>query len=110
MKDGESSRMLVESRESTEAAAPGRSNSRVWRQFLTAPNQLTLLRLIFIPFVIISVFDGEWEWALGLLVAAGISDGLDGLLARALNQRTLLGQYLDPGNTVASRAPSPPVR
>jgi cardiolipin synthase len=70
--------------------------SRIGKQFWTAPNQLTLLRLIFIPFVIINVFDGEWGWALGLLVAAGISDCLDGLLARALNQRTMLGQYLDP--------------
>lgn len=65
-------------------------------QFWTAPNQLTLLRLIFIPFVILNVFDGHWEWALGLLVAAGLSDAFDGLLARALNQRTMLGQYLDP--------------
>ncbi len=65
-------------------------------QFWTAPNQITLLRLLFIPFVIITVFDGHWTWALGLLLAAGLSDALDGLLARALNQKTLLGQYLDP--------------
>jgi cardiolipin synthase len=65
-------------------------------QFWTAPNQLTLLRLIFIPFVILSVFDGHWIWALGLIIAAGTSDALDGLLARWLNQRTRLGQYLDP--------------
>ena len=70
--------------------------SRVKHQFWTAPNQLTLLRLIFIPFVIINVFDGEWGWALALLVLAGVSDGLDGLLARVLNQQTMLGQYLDP--------------
>ena len=65
-------------------------------QFLTAPNQITLLRLIFIPFVIIKVLDGNWPWALGLLIAAGLSDALDGLLARALHQQTMLGQYLDP--------------
>jgi cardiolipin synthase len=65
-------------------------------QFWTAPNQLTLLRLIFIPFVILCVFDGNWKWALGLIIAAGVSDALDGLLARALDQRTMLGQYLDP--------------
>ncbi len=65
-------------------------------QFWTAPNQLTLLRLIFIPFVIISVFGGHWVWALVLIVVAGLSDAFDGLLARALNQRTMLGQYLDP--------------
>ena len=65
-------------------------------QLLTAPNQITLLRLIFIPFVIMSIVDGNWPWALGLLIAAGLSDALDGLLARALHQQTLLGQYLDP--------------
>ena len=71
-------------------------SGRVRSEFWTAPNQLTLLRLIFIPFVIMNVLDGEWHWALGLLVAAGLSDALDGWLARALNQRTMLGQYLDP--------------
>ena len=70
--------------------------SRVRNQFWTAPNQLTLLRLMFIPFVIINVFDGNWRWALGLLIVAGLSDGLDGLLARVLNQQTMLGEYLDP--------------
>ncbi len=69
---------------------------RLKNQFWTAPNQITLLRLIFIPFVIISVFDGDWPWALGLLVAAALSDALDGLLARTLHQQTMLGQYLDP--------------
>ena len=65
-------------------------------QFWTAPNQLTLLRLIFIPFVINNVLEGNWRRALGLLILAGLSDALDGWLARALNQKTLLGQYLDP--------------
>ncbi len=66
------------------------------RQLLTAPNQLTLLRLIFVPFIIINIFDGNFPWALVLLVAAGISDALDGELARRLHQQTTLGQYLDP--------------
>ena len=65
-------------------------------QFWTAPNQLTLLRLVFIPFVITNVLEGNWHWALALLVLAGLSDALDGWLARVLDQRTLLGQYLDP--------------
>ncbi len=65
-------------------------------QLLTAPNQITLLRLIFIPFVIMTIVDGNWPWALGLLIAAGLSDALDGVLARALHQQTMLGQYLDP--------------
>ena len=71
-------------------------NSPLTNRFWTAPNQITLLRLIFIPFVIISVFDAHWDWALGLLLAAAASDALDGLLARTLHQQTLLGQYLDP--------------
>ncbi len=71
-------------------------STRIKSQFWTAPNQITLLRLLFIPFVIISVFDGAGAWALGLLVAAALSDALDGLLARTLHQQTLLGQYLDP--------------
>ena len=66
------------------------------RQLFTAPNQLTLLRLIFIPFIIINIVDNNYRWALILLVIAGLSDGLDGLLARTLHQQTKLGQYLDP--------------
>lgn len=65
-------------------------------QFLTAPNQLTLLRMLFVPFIIIHLVDGRYLWALGVFIVAGFSDGLDGLLARTLHQQTLLGQYLDP--------------
>jgi cardiolipin synthase len=65
-------------------------------RFWTAPNQLTLLRLIFVPFVIMNVLDYNFRWALGLFIAAGLSDGLDGLLARLLHQRSTIGEYLDP--------------
>jgi cardiolipin synthase (CMP-forming) len=65
-------------------------------QIFTAPNQLTLLRMIFVPFIVIYLVDGRYLWALILFVTAGFSDGLDGLLARTLHQQTLLGQYLDP--------------
>lgn len=65
-------------------------------QLLLAPNQLTLLRLVFIPFIVISILYGHWAWALGLFVSAGVSDGLDGFLARKLKQRSRLGEYLDP--------------
>jgi cardiolipin synthase len=66
------------------------------RQILTAPNQLTLLRMIFLPFIVINLVGHHFVWALVLFVLAGISDGLDGLLARTLHQQTQLGQYLDP--------------
>lgn len=65
-------------------------------RFWTAPNQLTLLRLIFVPLVIMNVLDYEFRWALGLFIAAGLSDALDGLLARWLHQRSTIGEYLDP--------------
>jgi cardiolipin synthase (CMP-forming) len=65
-------------------------------QILTAPNQLTLLRMIFVPFIVIHMVEGRYLWALIVFVIAGFSDGLDGLLARTLHQQTLLGQYLDP--------------
>jgi len=65
-------------------------------QLLTAPNQLTLLRMTFVPFIVINMVEGHYNWALILFILAGISDGLDGLLARTLKQQTILGQYLDP--------------
>jgi len=65
-------------------------------QIFTAPNQLTLLRMAFVPFIVIELVEGRYFWALVLFVVAGLSDGLDGLLARRLHQQTVLGQYLDP--------------
>jgi len=65
-------------------------------QLLTFPNQITLLRMIFLPFILIKLVEGHYGPALVLFVLAGLSDGLDGLLARTLKQQTQLGQYLDP--------------
>jgi cardiolipin synthase len=65
---------------------------RIW----TVPNQITLLRLGFLPFFLILISYEEYRWALAVLVVAGLSDGVDGLLARKLNQRSSLGAYLDP--------------
>ena len=66
------------------------------RQILTAPNQLTLLRMLFLPFIVINLVKHDFKWALVLFVLAGLSDGLDGLIARKFHQQTMLGQYLDP--------------
>ena len=65
-------------------------------RILTVPNQLTFLRLAFLPFFIIAIKYGRYGLALGILVAGGLTDALDGLLARSLNQKTALGAYLDP--------------
>lgn len=69
---------------------------KVVSQLLSFPNQITLLRLIFIPFIVINIVGQNYKWALGLFVLAGVSDFFDGSLARLLKQRTVLGQYLDP--------------
>ena len=62
----------------------------------TVPNQITLLRLGFLPIFLILISYEQYRWALLVLVAAGLSDAVDGLLARKLNQRSPLGAYLDP--------------
>jgi len=64
--------------------------------FWTVPNQITFLRLALLPVFLICLFYRRFEWALALLVIAGLSDALDGLLARRLNQKTELGMLLDP--------------
>ena len=66
------------------------------RQFGAVPNLLTLARLFFIPFIVISVLDGRWRIGFALTMFAGFSDAFDGLLARWLKQHTTLGLYLDP--------------
>src|SRR5258707_7499512 len=62
----------------------------------TVPNQLTFLRLGFLPFFIITIHYRRYRLALAILIVAGLTDGLDGILARSLNQKTALGAYLDP--------------
>lgn len=64
--------------------------------FFTVANQLTLLRMVFIPFFLLSIWEGRYGWALALFILAGLTDTLDGVLARLLQQRTSLGAYLDP--------------
>ena len=63
---------------------------------LTFANQLTLLRLTLVPAFVILILYNRLGWALLAFVAAGITDGLDGLIARWTNQRTALGAFLDP--------------
>lgn len=65
-------------------------------RIFTVPNQLTFLRLGFLPFFIIFIYYNKYAWALGILFAAAASDALDGVLARLLNQKSTLGAYLDP--------------
>lgn len=70
------------------------------QQVLTIPNLISVVRLAGVPVFLWLVLGlrsqpGDW-WAIGLLAAAGVSDWLDGKIARALNQQSSLGEVLDP--------------
>jgi cardiolipin synthase len=71
------------------------SSTRLNR-FRTAPNLLTLARICLAPFLVSAVLEDRFALSFYLFLAAGLTDALDGLLARMLKQRTMLGQYLDP--------------
>lgn len=63
---------------------------------LTVANVLTLLRMVVIPFFIMAVGYNRTGWAVSLFVAAGLTDLLDGLIARIWRQQTRVGAILDP--------------
>ena len=63
---------------------------------MNIPNLLTLLRIILVPIIVILLIQGSFIKALIVFLVAGVSDGLDGFLARVLHQQTVLGAYLDP--------------
>jgi cardiolipin synthase (CMP-forming) len=59
------------------------------------PNLITLARLLAVPLVVWLILTGRWATAFWVFLAASITDGLDGSLARALDARSELGAYLD---------------
>ncbi|MFQ6078308.1 MAG: CDP-alcohol phosphatidyltransferase family protein [Thermodesulfobacteriota bacterium] len=63
---------------------------------MSLPNALTLIRILLIPLFVIFLISKSFQNALITFVIAGITDGLDGLMARIWNQRTDMGSYLDP--------------
>ena len=63
---------------------------------LTLANQLTILRIVLVPIFVLLVVDGHLGWALVVFMTAGLTDALDGLIARRAGQRTSLGAWLDP--------------
>lgn len=65
-------------------------------QVLTIPNVLTLGRLALVPTFLILLEDLRWNDALAVFVVAGITDALDGAIARLTHSKTALGAYLDP--------------
>ena len=78
------------------------SSSRI----VTLPNVLTVIRMVMIPVFVSLLFYQRFGWALLVFVAAGVTDGLDGLLARALKQKSQLGMISTP--SPISSCSSPP--
>ncbi|HMF54738.1 MAG TPA: CDP-alcohol phosphatidyltransferase family protein [Pyrinomonadaceae bacterium] len=68
------------------------SSSRV----ITVPNLLTMFRMGLIPVFVSLLFYQKFVWALAVFAIAGVTDGLDGLLARRFDQSSQLGRILDP--------------
>lgn len=63
---------------------------------MSIPNIITFGRILAVPAAVYLILIGEFGWAFWLFVGAGISDGLDGAIARMFRARTVLGAYLDP--------------
>jgi cardiolipin synthase (CMP-forming) len=63
---------------------------------LNIANLLTVLRFCLVPVVIVSIVNKEWMVALVVFVTAGVTDAIDGFVARQFDMRTELGAYLDP--------------
>lgn len=60
------------------------------------PNLISLMRLLLVPATLWAMDEKEYGLAFGLFVTAGVSDALDGAIARAFHARSRLGSYLDP--------------
>lgn len=65
-------------------------------RIVTVPNMLTVFRMVLIPVFVTLVFYQRFVWALAVFVIAGVTDGLDGLMARRFDQQSQLGTVLDP--------------
>ncbi|WP_214474811.1 CDP-alcohol phosphatidyltransferase family protein [Mesorhizobium sp. dw_380] len=63
---------------------------------MTIPNLITILRLVPVPVVVLGMLQARWEWAFAGFVIAGVSDGVDGFMARRFNKQSRFGAYLDP--------------
>jgi len=63
---------------------------------MTIPNLITIARLIMVPIVIVMIMQERWAAAFILFVVAGISDGIDGFIARHFDMRSEFGAYIDP--------------
>lgn len=63
---------------------------------MTVPNFISIGRLLGVPVLVWALIDGRWGLAFAVFIVAGISDAVDGVIARRFNQQSALGAYLDP--------------
>jgi cardiolipin synthase len=63
---------------------------------MTLPNLITIGRLIIVPLVVVMISQAQWSAAFILFVVAGVSDGVDGYIARRFDMRSEFGAYIDP--------------
>ena len=63
---------------------------------MTIPNLISLARLLSVPLIIYLIMNASYGWAFALFLLAGASDAIDGYIAKALDQTSTLGVYLDP--------------
>lgn len=63
---------------------------------MTIPNLITMIRIVLTPVFVIFLINEQFGWALVVFVVCGVSDGLDGMVARLFNQKSRLGTFLDP--------------
>jgi cardiolipin synthase len=63
---------------------------------LSIPNVITLARILTVPLIVWAITSGEMRAAFFLFLAAGVSDAVDGFLAKRFNMTSELGAYLDP--------------
>ena len=75
-------------------AIPGHSSAR--RIELNLPNLITLARLLSVPLTIWLIFEARYDVAFWVFVGAGLSDALDGYIAKRFDRRTRIGALLDP--------------
>jgi hypothetical protein len=63
---------------------------------MNIPNSITLARLFMVPFAVYAILEGQYVAAFWIFIVAGLSDGVDGYLAKRLGQQSRLGACLDP--------------
>lgn len=82
--------------EGIEAGRFGRRERGRVRTNITIPNLISVFRLVLVPIAIDAILSGRFDVAFWVFLIAGVSDGIDGLIARTFDQRSELGAYLDP--------------